>query len=175
MMQHETSVPAPNSTSDTTLSHVLGVTLALAMVVAIGAYAMFSPPPPPYGGCYDQELPPGEQGQVPFDRWQKPLVAVVVSGQMHGFIDPCGCSEPQYGGLPRRFNFIQSLVKDKKWDVVGIDMGELATTKGIHEQTLLKFDLSVRALSAMNYRAFGIGKEEILLPLGDGQIGRAHV
>ena len=76
---------------------------------------------------------------------------------MHGYIDPCGCSEPQHGGLIRRYNFIQSL-KAKKWDVVGIDLGEMAQVQGIQAQNLLKFDLTVKSLAAMNYRAFGIGR-----------------
>ena len=74
---------------------------------------------------------------------------------------------PQHGGLTRRYNFIQSL-KARQWDVVGIDLGELPSLKGIGKQNRLKFDLSVKALAAMNYRALGIGLDETLLPLGDG-------
>ncbi len=112
------------------------------------------------GGTEESEQQPAD-----VDNWEKPLFAIVVSGQMHGYIDPCGCSDPQYGGLTRRFNFMQSL-KAKQWDVVGIDLGDLPQLKGIPEQNLLKFDLTVKALAAMNYKAFGIGKDEIEFPLG---------
>src|SRR5262249_31338309 len=101
-----------------------------------------------------------------YEKWEKPVVALIVTGQMHGYVDPCGCSDPQYGGLPRRYNFIQSL-KAKEWDVVGIDLGDLPATKGIHEQNLLKYHLTVKALAAMNYKVMGIGRDELLTPLGE--------
>ena len=96
---------------------------------------------------------------------------------MHGYIHPCGCSKPQYGGLIRRYNFIESLragIEGKKgWDVIGIDLGELPQLQGIHAQSMLKYDLSMKALAKMNYRAVGIGKHEIHSPLGEA-LAQAH-
>ena len=52
-----------------------------------------------YGDCEEQ----GEEtGISDFRKWAKPQVALIVSGQMHGYIDPCGCSSPQNGGLTRK-------------------------------------------------------------------------
>jgi hypothetical protein len=118
--------------------------------------------------CFEeqQDGPSSTQADKDYLKWEKPLVALVVSGQMHGYINPCGCSHPQNGGLERRYNFIQSL-KDRGWDVVGLDLGELPAENGIHAQNLLKYQLTVKALRAMNYRAIGIGKNEFSLPLGD--------
>ena len=103
-----------------------------------------------------------------YTQWEnklgRPNVAIVLSGQMHGHYDPCGCSDPQHGGLTRRYNFIKSL-KDKKWEVVGVDLGELPSLEGIRQQELLKFGMSVRSLAAMDYRAFGIGVREMALDL----------
>ena len=31
-------------------------------------------------------------------------VALLLSGESHGYLQPCGCSEPQKGGLARRYN-----------------------------------------------------------------------
>ncbi len=121
---------------------------------------------PAPGGMEEQDWPPDSQADDDLSKWQKPLVAIVVSGQMHGYTDPCGCSIPQYGGLTRRYNFIQSL-KEKKWDVVGIDLGELPSLKGVHLQNLLKYEMTVRSLAAMNYKVIGIGRDEIVFPLGD--------
>src|SRR5438067_3979165 len=42
-----------------------------------------------------------------FRDWPKPDVAVVLSAQQYGYLQPCGCSEPQKGGLARRFNLVQ--------------------------------------------------------------------
>src|SRR5438128_9586945 len=46
-----------------------------------------------------------------FRNWPKPDVAVVLSAQQYGYLQPCGCSEPQKGGLARRFNMIGDLRK----------------------------------------------------------------
>jgi hypothetical protein len=152
------------------LAPIFGIALVGTMILAIGSYARLVVPAYPNGdNCYEQEAAQEEQGPGGFKNWKKPLVTLVLSGQMHGFNDPCGCSDPQYGGLPRLYNFIESL-KAKKWDVVGIDLGELPQIKGIHKQNLLKYELSIRALGVMNYRAVGIGRDEVLLPLGEGLV-----
>src|SRR5438128_891836 len=116
-MQNESNAPEQAlPTSSFPLAPLFGVTLAVTMIVAIGVYAVRS-----YslragvGGCYECEGGE-EQPPMPHAKWPKPLVAIVLSGQMHGYYDPCGCSYPQHGGLTRRYNFIQSL-KAKQWDV----------------------------------------------------------
>ena len=146
-----------------------GVALILFALIGGGYFTLRAVPIKTYFGCETEEsefYPPDDQLPQGYAKWEKPLVAIVLTGQMHGYNDPCGCSNPQYGGLTRRYNFIQSL-KEKKWDVVGIDMGELPQLKGIHKQNLLKYELSMRALRAMDYRAIGIGRDEILTPLGE--------
>lgn len=135
--------------------------LALFTLTAGGYYALRYRTTPTWDE--EQEAPP--QNQPNFQNWQKPLLAIVVSGQMHGYTDPCGCSHPQYGGLERRYNFIQSL-RAKGWDVIGMDLGEIVSRQGIPAQNVYKFELSMKALSLMNYRAIGMGKNEILTPLG---------
>jgi hypothetical protein len=99
-------------------------------------------------------------------QWPRPDLVLVVSGQMHGYIGPCGCSHPQYGGLVRRYNFVE-LLKQKGWPVVGLDLGELPQTEGLPRQALLKHQLSMNALNLMGYKAVGIGKNELALQLTD--------
>src|SRR5262249_55236313 len=41
-----------------------------------------------------------------FRGWTKPDLVIVLSGQQHGYVLPCGCSDPQFGGLERRYNFL---------------------------------------------------------------------
>ena len=161
---------APSSGLGRRYAAYCGVLVISALVVTGGYFALRAMTTGAGCDCEEQETP-FTPVQTPFDysKWEKPLLALVVSGQMHGYVDPCGCSYPQYGGLPRRYNFIESL-KQKKWDVVGVDLGELASLEGIQSQRLLKFDLTIKALAAMNYRAFGIGKNEILNPLGDALV-----
>jgi hypothetical protein len=97
-----------------------------------------------------------------FVGWSKPDLAIIISGQMQGYLQPCGCSDPQKGGLTRRYNFMQSL-KDKGWPVAAVDLGDIAQPSG--PQQRLKYVYSMKALKVMGYQAIGIGKNEFLMPL----------
>src|SRR5581483_4462895 len=111
-------------------------------------------------------LPLDEKLPTELRHWPRPDLVLLVSGQMHGYIDPCGCSAPQYGGLVRRYNLVE-LLKQKGWPVVGLDLGELPQTTGLPRQALLKHQLTMSALDLMGYRAVGIGKSELSLQLTD--------
>jgi hypothetical protein len=103
-----------------------------------------------------------------FVGWTKaPDLAIVVSGQMHAYLNPCGCSDPQYGGLVRRYNFLQSL-KQKGWPLLAVDVGEIAegTGQGFGPQSQLKYEYSMKALKEMGYSVVGAGKTEFNMPLG---------
>src|SRR5262249_51674165 len=97
-----------------------------------------------------------------FGKWTKPDLALLLSAQQHGYLQPCGCSAPQYGGLTRRFNFLQ-LLKGHGWQVVSMDLGDIPQAKGM--QRVLKFATSMKALEAMKYAAVGIGEQEMNMPL----------
>lgn len=99
----------------------------------------------------------------PADR--KPEVVVLLSGEQHGYLQPCGCSRPQLGGLERRYNFVQSLIRDHGWTVVAGDLGDLA--QAASPQTLLKYHYSMEGLKRLGYTATGIGLNEMKLPLMD--------
>lgn len=155
---------------------LLGV---LAVLVAVAAAAGFwwytaqqKPTPhaePPGGSKTTQPTTPlgGDSVKVGglklFETWpkQKPDLVIVVSGQMYGYLSPCGCSRPQLGGLERRYNLIQEL-KAKGWEVVGVDVGEIAPDghKGLPVQNLKKYGYAMRALKEMGYIAVGLGRTE---------------
>lgn len=105
---------------------------------------------------------PSGPGALLFRGWPKPDVALVLSGQEHGYLQPCGCSEPQKGGLARRFNLIRSL-KERGWPVVAGDLGDVAQRSG--PQALLKYVVSMKALNLMGYTAVGVGENEMAMPL----------
>ncbi len=118
------------------------------------------------------DLPQAGQSEQPGSRlfrlWPRernPDVVLVLTGEMFGFIQPCGCSSPQYGGLERRYNLIQNLVKERRWPVVAIDLGDIAQKSG--PQTLAKYVYSMKALNKMDYTATSIGRNEMALPLID--------
>ncbi len=86
---------------------------------------------------------------------------------MHGYMLPCGCSEPQKGGLARRYNFLQTL-KQRGWPVVPLDLGDIAQLHGPvslpNLQGLIKYRYSMRALKEMGYAAVSFGEYETNLP-----------
>jgi hypothetical protein len=130
----------------------------LVLVVSLAAPLLLLAKAP---STQDQE---GPAAPPLFQGWGKPDLAIVVSGQTHGYLQPCGCSRPQFGGLARRYNFIKSL-KDKGWQVVAVDLGDILQTHG--PLTRLKYATSMKALQLMGYSAVGIGQRELLMPLHD--------
>lgn len=95
--------------------------------------------------------------------WEKPAVAFVVTGQMHGYLEPCGCADPQYGGVSRRANLLTQLDK-RGWPTVAVDLG--GTLKRSREQSQLKMQTLLSALRDMKYSALAIGTEELQLGAG---------
>jgi hypothetical protein len=149
----------------------------LAGVLAAGVFAvawlgLFPPVPEPV------ELAAAPEVKAPaspplFEEWpkdKKPDLVIVLTGQMYGYMQKCGCSHPQKGGLERRYNFIESL-KARGWEVIGIDLGDLphmlpyTPTK---DQTYAKYVMSMQALKLMGYQATSVGLEELSLPLQEG-------
>jgi len=99
----------------------------------------------------------------PFGSWPKdvkPDAVLVITGQTYGYLQPCGCSRPQLGGLERRAQFIAAL-KAKGWPVAAVDVGDILPVAGIvPEQVLLKYATTLPALREMGYIAVGVGKAE---------------
>ncbi len=56
--------------------------------------------------------------------WVNPAAVLVISGQDDGYMEPCGCSAEQIGGLIRRYDFIDRL-HDRKWPTAQIHLGGL--------------------------------------------------
>ena len=111
-----------------------------------------------------QRIPKGTAKAPPvFVGWPKPELAIIVSGQQQGYWQRCGCSDPQYGGLTRRYNFMQTL-REKGWPLVAVDIGEIAQTSG--PQSTLKYEYSMKSLNLMHYDVVGLGKTSCNMPLG---------
>jgi hypothetical protein len=103
-----------------------------------------------------------------FHGWPKPDLALLLSGQMHGYMLPCGCSHPQVGGLERRYN-VKKYLEQWGWPVVAVDVGDVPQKQGPavlpNIQGLLKYKTSMYALKAMGYTAVGVGEYEAAQPL----------
>lgn len=103
-----------------------------------------------------------------FKDWPNPDFVLVLTAQQFGHLQECGCSDPQRGGLVRRYNLIQNL-KKRGWKVVALDLGDISQRHGPQSlpniQGLIKYRYSMMALKAMDYCAVGIGANEMQLPL----------
>jgi hypothetical protein len=134
---------------------------AAALVLAAGATVaviacLRSDDGPPSNGASD----PGVRDTL--RTWKKPDLVLLLSAQQHGYLQPCGCSKPQFGGLTRRYNLVQFL-KDQGWPVVAADLGDVAPKKGL--QLKLTYTTSMKALRLMNYAGVGLGEYEMAMPL----------
>lgn len=109
------------------------------------------------------KLPPDLFRLWPKDR--QPDLVLVLTGEAYSYLQPCGCSHPQHGGLARRYNFLQALGQERHRPVVALDLGDVAQHNG--PQTLLKYTIMMRALHRMDYAAVGIGRNEMAIPLID--------
>lgn len=116
--------------------------------------------------------PPGQPADVPLDgpedyrTWEQPDIAFVVTGQQHGYLEPCGCTglDRQKGGVARRFTLMREL-REKGWPIVPIDAGNQVRRFG--RQAEVKLQQTVRALKEMEYQAVGFGPDDLRLGVGE--------
>jgi hypothetical protein len=104
-----------------------------------------------------------------FDGWEKPALTLILSGEQHGYLEPCGCSATQSGGLSRRADLFRQ-IDEKGWPVLGLDLG--GTLKNSRKQSILKFQTILESLHAMHYAGLALGPEE--LRLGPDQLLAVH-
>ena len=92
--------------------------------------------------------------------WKKPAAALILSGEIHGYLEPCGCSLTQSGGFARRAHLFREL-REKGWPVAGLDVG--GTLKKANRQDQIKFESILTAMQELKYAAMALGTEELLL------------
>jgi hypothetical protein len=146
--------------------------LACLAAAALGAALLAGRPGPPAAAADPVPGKPKESligGRPLFAGWpdgKKPDAVIVFSGQTFGYLQPCGCSRPQTGGLERRAVLIKSL-EAKGWPVAGVDLGDLAADKPppnrpfLADQAKLKYVATMNALRDMGYLAAGVGRTEL--------------
>jgi len=139
----------------TTLATTLTMTLAMA---AAGV------PPDRGPGVNDSVVEKFRERNGPvFTDWLRPRAVLVITGELDGYIEPCGCTgkENQKGGLSRRQNFLRALAASG-WEVVPIDLG--GQVKRFGKQTEAKFQSIADGLRGMRYDAVGFGPGDLRLP-----------
>ncbi len=101
-----------------------------------------------------------------YKTWAVPDLTLVVTGQQHGYIEPCGCTglDRQKGGVARRFTLMKQL-RELGWTLMPVDAGNLVRRFG--RQAEVKLQQSVKALKLMGYDAVGFGSDDLRLGVGE--------
>lgn len=98
--------------------------------------------------------------------WPDPQAVLFVTGNQHGYIEPCGCTglENQKGGMARRFTLMKQ-VSERGWPLVPLDAGNQVRRTG--RQAEVKFQTAATGLAEMNYQAIGFGPDDLRLGVGE--------
>lgn len=100
--------------------------------------------------------------------WETPRAAIVFTGDIHGYMEPCGCAENQSGGFARRGGLLKVLREDKKWPTTALDVGgSLNEARITYPQTKIKFAVMLKGLNKMGYQGQALGREELMLGAQD--------
>lgn len=114
----------------------------------------------------ERALAGAANGPEDFQQWPTPDAVLFVTGNQHGYIEPCGCTglDKQKGGVARRYTFMNQL-REKGWPLVPVDAGN--QIRRIGRQASIKFEKSAGALTQMKYQAVGFGPSDMRLSAGD--------
>lgn len=117
----------------------------------------------------ERQTPSGDaepSQEVLFDGWETPQLAIVITGQQHGYIEPCGCTglANQKGGMARRHTFLKQL-RAKGWVVAPMDVGGQVRRPG--PQAEAKYKWTTEALTQLGYKAVAYGLEDVVLSSGE--------
>lgn len=167
------SKPIPTTTTDTTGPS--GVSPVDSAIASNGSAANsplnIEPPPvtePPSPATSDSALAsePLVQELKLFDGWSKPDLALFVTGQQKGYIEPCGCAglANQKGGLARRHTLVREL-EARGWPLLKLDVGNQVRRYG--RQAELKFQITVEGLKTIGYDAIAFGEHDLGLSVGE--------
>ncbi|WP_165075184.1 multiheme c-type cytochrome [Paludisphaera rhizosphaerae] len=167
--------------------------LAVATAAALLAYVGCSRPAPEGGGDSSVVTPPSAPSNAPPDTKAAPAhgedkadsagkssklfsqtpglkAVLVVSGEMDGYMEPCGCAEGQMGGLIRRYDFVEKM-KAQGVPVALVDLGSLikdpAGARGGFEQAKIKFGIALKALGAFKYNAIALSADDLRVGVGE--------
>ncbi len=147
---------------------------AVGLVVALLAYVGCSKDHAEKAGSASTaqskpETPPNSQAAEGsstklFQNWTTPAGAMLISGEQDGYLEPCGCTQGQQGGLLRRYDMVERL-RAQQWPLALIDLGSLikdpAGSRGGMEESKIKFATALKAVVTMRYNALALGAEDL--------------
>jgi hypothetical protein len=107
---------------------------------------------------------PSDSNSKQIANWPTPNAALVISGEQDGYLEPCGCTAGQLGGLLRRYDLTERLTA-QKWPFGLVDLGGLikdpAGARGGFEEAKLKFGIAEKALATMKYDAVALSANDL--------------
>lgn len=124
-----------------------------------------TPPPSSKSTKSDDTAPPKAEPKPYLEDWQKPAAALLLTGDVQGYMEPCGCSLKQSGGFARRLTLLTELKEQKQWPVVSLDVG--GTAKKTNRQAVIKFEAMLNGMQKLDYAALGLGAPELLFGADD--------
>jgi len=153
----------------------VGLTAALLAYVGCTSSTETTATPPAGSGGSTQTAPKAggdsksgakaESGKSAFPGWPTPAAAILISGEQLGYLEPCGCTQGQLGGLLRRYDLVDTLTAKEKWPLVRVDLGSLikdpAAARGGPDQTKIKLNVALKALAEMKYNALALSPEDL--------------
>jgi Cytochrome c554 and c-prime len=81
---------------------------------------------------------------------------------MYGYLQPCGCSRPQVGGLERRYELMRRFTENGYALSAG-DLGDLASKEQAGAQNRWKYEIAVKSLKSMSYAGMALGPTELAM------------
>ena len=97
-----------------------------------------------------------------------PAAVLIVTGQQDGYLEPCGCTRGQAGGLVRRAHLVAQL-RAQGCPTALIDLGSLIedpAARGGVEQSAIKFRYALKALDLLKYDALALSADDLRLGAG---------
>ncbi len=144
---------------------VVAVGLSAAILAVVGCSSNAGKPSEPTKPTPSPtKADPPDDGKLMADWTPDPQGVLLITGQQIGYLEPCGCTSNQKGGLVRR-SVLAGLLKRQGWPVALIDLGSLiadpARARGGPEQTKLKFATSLKALLDLQYDALALSADDL--------------
>jgi hypothetical protein len=143
------------------ISPLIGVALSLGILGFVGCHGQKTEPP---ATTKSPALAiPKPDGTKLFADWPDMVGAIIISGEQIGYLEPCGCTEGQIGGLGRRYDLIERM-KRQGLPLALFDLGSLAeplSARGGPVESRVKFNVALQALSAMKYNAIALSADDL--------------
>ncbi|MBC8115339.1 MAG: hypothetical protein H7062_13230, partial [Candidatus Saccharimonas sp.] len=148
----------------------MAIVVVMTLTMVAGCQDLITPGSPSGDGKATVEKGPRVPGgkSAPADQpeplladWKAPAAVLLLTGEQHGYLEPCGCSIHQLGGMARRADLVRILTEERKWPVAGLDVG--GTPKKDRRQDQIKYLALLDAFKTLNYGAVAIGLEELKL------------